>query len=138
MQIGGARPIADMTYSKRHRTPPFSLRLSPDERAILERNAAGVPLGTYIRNRLFEGTSLSSPGRRRSLVHDHKIIAKLLAELGRSHLASNVNQLAKAANLGILPLGPETEAAIARACSSIELMRNMLLKALGLPDAGLR
>lgn len=36
--------------------PPFSLRLSADERAELFRRAGNKPLGAYIRSRLLAGT----------------------------------------------------------------------------------
>lgn len=37
------------------------------------------------------------------------MLALLLSELGQSRLASNINQLAKAANMGTLDITPEIE-----------------------------
>ena len=42
-----------------------------------------------------------------------------------------MNQIAKAANLGTLPVLPETEEEIRQACYEIAVMRMMLMKALG-------
>ena len=119
----------DIPYRKA-RSAPFSLRLSADERARLERDAAGLPIGTYVKSRLFDG---SAPVRRRGAsLADREALAKLLAMLGRSHLANNLNQLAKAVNIGSLPLTPETEAELAEAIRDVRAMRAILMHALGL------
>jgi hypothetical protein len=119
---------------------PFSLRLSAEERAQLERDAGGLPLGEHIRRRVL-GEDRSARRRiPRRPSPDHELLARVLSELGRSRLASNLNQLAKAANAGALPVTPDTEAALAAACSDVRVMRMTLLRALGLiedmPDAG--
>ena len=64
-------------------------------------------------------------------VKDKQSLAKLLGMLGQSRIANNLNQLAKAANIGTLPVTPETERDIRRACAEIQLMRMELLRALG-------
>ncbi|WP_347312494.1 hypothetical protein [Defluviimonas sp. SAOS-178_SWC] len=47
----------DLANKKADSIPaPFPLRLSFDERGILEHDAAGQALGAYIRERLFGGT----------------------------------------------------------------------------------
>ena len=110
--------------------PPFSLRLSADERAELIRRAGSKPLGAYIRAQLLGNTA--SPRRAsRQPAKDQQALAKLLAELGKSRLASNLNQLAKAANTGSLPVSPETEQALVQACEDVRRMRHALLTALG-------
>lgn len=43
--------MAEQKCSK-GRLPPFSLRLKFEERAQLEADAAGMPLGAYVRSRL--------------------------------------------------------------------------------------
>ena len=111
--------------------PPFSLRLSADERAELIRRAGNKPLGVYIRAQLLG--SVTTPRRtRRQPGADQQTLARLLAELGKSRLASNLNQLAKAVNMGALPVSPETEQALAEACEDVRRMRHALLSALGL------
>lgn len=111
--------------------PPFSLRLSAEERAELLRRAGNMPLGAYIRFCLLENEK--RPRRtRRQPVKDEQALAKVLGELGKAKLANNLNQLAKAANLGSLPVGPETEQAIVEACQEVRRMRETLMVALGL------
>lgn len=113
------------------KTPPFSLRLTPDEKSALKREAGSMPLGAYIRSKLLG--EASRPRRsRRSPIEDEKALAQLLGELGKARLSNNLNQLAKQANTGSLPVTPETEKAIQDACRDVQWMRARLVAALGL------
>lgn len=114
----------------RKATAPFSLRLSPTERARLEAEAGNQPLGAYIRSRLL-GEKVEKRRVTRRPAIDHKKLAMVLAELGRSRLASNINQLAKAANIGALDVSPEVEGELQEACQSIASVREALIDALG-------
>lgn len=118
--------------TKNDAASPFSLRFTFDERARLEKEAAGMALGAYIRWRLLNPDTPPPRTRNKFPVKDHQVLAELLAKLGQSHMASNLNQLAKLANTGSLPVTPETEAAIQQACFAISVMRHELLKGLGL------
>ncbi len=114
---------------------PFSIRLTPEERQALENRAGRQALGAYIRARLFDDkgeTGKHTRAARRPALKDDKTLARLLAELGRSHLASNLNQLARAANSGSLPVTSETEQALAEACADVREIRETLFVALGL------
>lgn len=118
---------------RRRRPRPFSLRLTFEERARLEKDAGNMPLGAYIRSRLFDKpASDRSPRRCKRPVKDDQALGQLLGELGRARIANNLNQLAKAANSGSLPLTPETEKSIREACEGIHWMRIALMQALGL------
>lgn len=114
--------------------PPFSLRLTAEERARLEAAAAGMPLGTYIKAKLFDGSLKPHRRRQRSPVKDHAALAQLLGMLGQMRLASNLNQLAKAVNIGTLPLTPEVEEDLSKACAAVVAMKAELMRALGLPE----
>lgn len=120
---------------QKKRDAPLSLRLSRDERARLERDAAGMSLGAYIKWRLFDPERPPPRTRGKAPVRDHILLSQLMALLGQSRLSSNVNQLAKAANSGSLPITPETEAELNHACRDLAEVRRMLMQALGL-DAG--
>lgn len=130
-RIASQKPAANKKYP-----PPFSLRLTNEERARLERDAAGRPLGAYIRERLF-GENVSP--RRKSgnrPVQDQEALGRVLGALGGSRLSSNLNQLAKAVNTGSLPVTPETEADLQQACRDVTVMREELLRALMPPRGG--
>lgn len=112
---------------------PFSLRLTFEERAALEEAAGRKPLGAYIRRKLFQGKDKPRKRRTRTKrpLKDEKALGEVLGKLGQSRLASNVNQLAKAANSGSLPVTPDTEKALQEACNDVRAMRMLLMQALG-------
>ena len=85
--------------AKPRRPAPFSVRLSKEERARLEAEAQGVPLGTYIKAKALGG----APLKRAASVDDRKALAQALALLGKTHYANNLNQLAHLASMRDLP-----------------------------------
>lgn len=117
---------------RKKKPAPFSLRLSPEERERLIVEAAGAPLGTYIRAKLFSGGVPIRVRRSGLAVEDRMALAQALALLGASRLSSNLNQLARLANTGSLPVTPETDAALQAACAEIQAIRALLVRALGL------
>lgn len=118
------------THARRAGTiPPFSLRLTADEKAALKRAAGTMPLGAYIRSKLL-GEAARQRVTHRSPVKDERTLAQLLGELGKARLSNNLNQLAKAANSGSLSVTPETEKAIQDACRDVQWMRARLVAAL--------
>lgn len=127
----------DLAYSqspdkpKKKRLAPFSIRLSEDERARLAMEAAGAPLGAYIKAKAL-GTPPIRLRRTGLAVEDRVALAKGLALLGRSRLASNLNQLAYAVNIGSLPVTPETEQELFAAVRDVRALRRLFLLALGL------
>lgn len=123
---------------RRKRPAPFSLRLSAEERARLVAEAKGAPLGAYIKAKLL-GKSLPVRMRRTGLaIEDRKALAQVLALLGGSRLANNLNQLAYAANIGALPITPDTERHLKAALADVRALRRLLMAALGLkPEASL-
>ena len=127
-----AGPAKAAPAPKRKRDAPFAIRLSRDERARLEHEAAGTPLGTYIKSRLFGSAPLARMRRTGLAVQDRQALARVLAMLGRSRLSGNLNQLARLAHVGALPMTPETEAELQAALRDIRDMRRLLLMALGL------
>ncbi len=119
------------------RTPaPFSLRLTFEERARLERDAAGMSLGAYIRGRLFGEDTNPRKTRGKTPVKDHEALGRVLGALGGSRLSQNLNQLARAVNTGSLPVTPETERDLREACAAVALIRTELMRALGASAGG--
>lgn len=115
---------------------PFSLRLTFEERARLDRDAAGMTLGAYIRGRLFGETANPRKTRGRQPVKDHEALGRVLGALGGSRLSQNLNQPAKAVNTGSLPVTPETERDLSEACAAVALIRSELMRALGASTGG--
>ena len=112
-------------------TRPFSIRLTDEEKRRLSQLAGGQPLSAFARHRL-----LGSQVRKRchsaaSPSIEAKAVADALVTLGTSHLSQNLNQLAKAAHLGILPVTPSIGSELQEACVAVSEMRTALLNALG-------
>ena len=135
--LAAKRSVSE-TSAKRSakRIAPFSLRLSEVERERLVRESGGAPLGTYIKAKLL-GAGVPQQVRRTGLaIEDRQAMAKALALLGQGRLTSNLNQLAHAANIGTLPMTPETEAELLAALRDVREIRQLLLMALGMkPEA---
>lgn len=111
--------------------PPFSIRFTFEERGALDKAAAGMPLGAYIRQKLFDGDLTPRRTRGNAPVKDHAALAKVLGALGASRLSSNLNQITKAAHMGALPVTPELEEELNEACETVRSMRANLMRALG-------
>ena len=137
--LNSLRQAADPAFAPakpiKAKTAPFSLRLSTEERADLDARAGTMPLGAYIKSELFSGRSRA---RRRSVASavDQRSLARALALLGQSRISSNLNQIAKAANMGTLPITPDVEDDLKEACSHVSEIRNALVHALGLNSGG--
>jgi hypothetical protein len=117
--------------SLKKRLPPFSIRLSLEERARLAVEAAGAPLGAYIKAKVLGTMPVERKRRKVLTIKDREALAQALALLGHSRLSSNLNQLAYAVNIGSLPVTPETEAELRAALADIRELRRLLLTALG-------
>ncbi|PCI54058.1 MAG: hypothetical protein COB36_11165 [Alphaproteobacteria bacterium] len=119
--------------------PPFSMRFTKEERKSLELAAAGRPLAAYIRWLIFKEDMPDMPRKRtrgETASQDHIQLAKLLGALGQSRIASNINQLARAANSGSLPVNEEITASLKESVSAIQWMRETLIKGMGIKPQG--
>jgi hypothetical protein len=127
---------AGQARKRKTRPAPYSIRFTPEERARLDRDAGKKPVSMHIRDKLFgDGVShrVRRPNRK---LHQPSVnqaaLARVLAALGQSRLASNLNQIAKAANMGALPVTPDLERDLQEACCEVRSMRADLIAALGL------
>jgi len=109
---------------KRIRDCILPIRLSADERAVVEAAAekAGLATGSYARQTLL---GAPAPRQVRRPPVERRELARLLGELGK--VGGNLNQLAKAANSGVLVYGNEIDTAL----GGLAEVRNAVLKALG-------
>ena len=115
----------------------LTLRLSEDQQAELEQRAEQMPLSTYVRHALFAANDNEPPKRRRnsqSTFKDRKALAQVLCKLGQSELSASMNEMARLAHLGALPVDIDTEIAIKTACQDIADMRRLLMNALGVQE----
>jgi hypothetical protein len=125
-----APAVIPLRKVKAKRPAPFSLRLSEAERNKLLAEAAGVPLGGYIKAKVL-GTALLKSRRIGLAVEDRQALSQALALLGKSRLSQNLNQIAHAVNIGVLPVTPETEEDLRASLQAVQDMRTLLMRALG-------
>jgi hypothetical protein len=110
--------------------------LTDAERRYLAEQAGRQPLATYVRDLVLALPAQASRKCQRGKVKDDESLSRVLAALGQSRIANNLNQLAKAVNVGILPVGRETEREIVEACEAVVAMRRDLMAALGAGISG--
>jgi hypothetical protein len=112
------------------RPAPFPIRFTEAEKAALKARAGEQPLGAYIRAKALDGLT-EARRKRRTPVRDADALGRVLALLGQSRIANNLNQLAKSANMGSLPVTDEVEADLRDACALVGEVRSLLMQALG-------
>lgn len=112
--------------SDKRTTVPFSVRFTPDERAWLEDQAGNQHLSTFIRNKLLKEQAEQRRASRKPKVDD-KNLAIVMALFGDQRIASNLNQLAKHANMGTLDVSNEVIEQIQEAYAAMVAVRNYLL-----------
>jgi hypothetical protein len=119
-----------MSRNQEQRFRVISLRVSADEYTQIQHRAGGIGISAYLRKMALETVE---PRRRsfRQPIKDYTALAQILGLLGQSHVANNLNQIAKALNSGSLMVGLETEQNIQEACKAVIQMRDVLMQALG-------
>lgn len=116
---------------KAKRASPLSLRLSADERAMLEDHAGRQSLNAYIKSRLFDDAPRKK-ARGHRVVQDYEALARVLSALGQTEVFANLSSLIEQLESGAVTLSPEAEEEIGIACACVLLMRDDLVQALGL------
>jgi Bacterial mobilisation protein (MobC) len=110
---------------------PFSLRLTFEERARLERDAAGMALGAYIRSQVLDEDVAPRKVRNKFPVKDHKLLAEALALLGQARIANNLNQLARQANTGSLSMDTDSNSELRATCAVVRRACNLIISSMG-------
>ncbi len=103
----------------KRRPAPFSVRLRPETEARLKRDATlfGLSAGGYL-NWLIENPGIAPPMQQGEL----EIPAKIIALLGEGRVSQNLNQIARACHLGVLPVSPELEAELFRIVAELSAL----------------
>ncbi len=90
----------------------ISVRVTPQERDMLSELAGKQTLSAYVRQRLLGDGAEPRTKQVRLVSADHTLLTQILAQLGASRMASNLNQIAKAIHMGEVILSSEQEAKI--------------------------
>jgi len=128
---------------RRKAPPPITFRASEDERAAILRAAGAMSLSAFIRLKVLADLDIDAPRRKVSRKRhtpsaELAVLGQMLGGLGQSRLSQNMNQIAKAANMGALPVSPALEAELFEACAAIQDMRTKLIEALGVKPTSSR
>jgi len=111
-------------------TVPISTRVTIAERDRIRGLANGMSMSVYLRTVALKGTR--GVVRKKSKPSaDKKMLGRVLGALGQSRLSSNMNQIAKAAHMGALPVSDDLHDELMKACANIRAMRRDLISALG-------
>jgi hypothetical protein len=114
------------------RPAPFSIRFSENERQQLEAQAGSMPLASYIKSVVLADEAPRYRKRSKPPVAEQQLLAEVLARMGATRSASNLNQIAKAINQGTLYVDDELAAELNQACAEVAWMRVTLMQALGI------
>jgi len=111
--------------SLNHMEPKDSMlciRMTHEEKRILEQRseAASLSISEYGRWCMLKEECAPRKTRGKHPVKDYGILGAILAALGRTRIASNLNQIAKNINNGTIEMTPEVKQAIMEACEFIK------------------
>lgn len=111
---------------KRQRTAAILVRLTPEERAAAEEAAsrAGLSLASFARGQMLGGRP---PRAARRPPVEKAQLALILAQLGK--IGSNLNQIARASNMGLF--GPGDYEVLREETAALVAARSALMAALG-------
>ena len=111
----------------------LSVPLSPEQKSELVRRAGVKPVSSYARDVLFAANDNSPPTPRRIRRDKDReaLAASVLAQLGKSEVASSLREIARGVRLGIIVLTPETEAALREAAETVNAAAQSALRFLG-------
>lgn len=106
----------------------LSIPLTPEQREDLDWRAGRKPVSTYVRERLFAANDNGTPAKATRRSAPTKETARALAALGPT--AHALRSLAQGIASGIVPVSPDTEAAIMKAYADMTALKALLMKAL--------
>lgn len=113
-------------------SPVISVRVNREERTRLEREAQGLTLSAYVRQRLLGDGGAPRKTRGKYPNKDQKALARVLGLLGRSDIYNNMHRLLLAVEEGRVILEADLENELRQSCADVTAMRQDLMAALGL------
>ncbi|MCV0370206.1 hypothetical protein [Filomicrobium sp.] len=136
--LSGIMPVNLLRTRSANKRRILSVPLSPEQMADLSRRAGRAPLSAFARAQLFPANdnepAPATRTRRAAPVRDDAALAEILAKLGKTDVGSGLREMARLARIGALPVTPETESDIQRACRDVGEIKALLMKALGIRE----
>lgn len=109
----------------------LTIRLTPQERELLEEKAGTKALSAYVREIVLERATAQRSATVRVPPKNQSALAQILALLGRSGLHPSLHELARNARMGTVDLSDEALEQISKACTDIADIKALLMRALG-------
>ena len=124
--------MSSSQVQKTKRPAPLSLRLSDEEREKIEAAAGSMPVSSYIKSVVLADDAPIYRKRKAIAEDDQKLLAEILARLGASRSANNLNQIAKHLNQGNLIVDEQLAEDLNQAVVEVAWIRTTLMEALGI------
>lgn len=109
-----------------------TVRVTPEEKARLEREAAGTSISAHVRERLFGNSVEPRRTRGRFPVKDYEALSRVLRALGKANLYNNLHLILLALEEQRVSMEPQLEAELRDTFAVVCQMRKDLVSALGL------
>lgn len=114
---------------------PYSFRLTPQQRAFIKEQsqAAKMTESDWIRYILFSNAKLIE-AKQKTVARrvSNRDLSQIIYLLGQSRIPNNLNQIAKAINMGTIIVSPDTERHIDESYRMVLWIRQTLIQQLGL------
>ncbi len=117
---------------KRRRPSSLSIRVSDEERAILERKAGKRSLGAYVREKVLGDEQAPRRKRAAKPAADSVLLGQVLGKLGQSEQVACLFLLLVAAQERRVTLTADDRAALNAACADVREVRAAVMGVLGL------
>lgn len=112
----------------------ITIRLKPEERALIEEKAGRTPLAQFFReSALREAAANRAPSVRRP-VEDKRALSQVLALLGGSSLVSTFRRVARGVEDGTIAKGEETDVLLRQIADTLLAIKRLIMKALGVHE----
>lgn len=129
VKVAGAKTS---TGKKRKRPAPFAIRLSDEERAILQRKAGKRSIGAYVRETVLGDEQAARRKGAAKPAIDSVLLGQVLGKLGKSEQVECLFLLLVAAEKNRVNMSEKDRAALHDACADMREVRAALMSALGL------
>ncbi len=109
----------------------ITIRLKPDEYAVLTAKAGKKPLSTFMRDLALEKAVQKRRSHARAPITDHKASAQILGLLGQHDLVQAFKNVENHISDGVEPADDETKLLLRRCHELLSRIHNLLMRALG-------
>ena len=116
---------------KRRRPSSLSIRVSDEEREILQRKAGKRPIGAYVREKALGDEQAPRRKSQAKPSIDYAMLGQVLGKLGQSEQVSVLFLLLAAVENERVTMRKEDSAALHKACADMREVRAMVMGALG-------